>query len=171
MNLFGSHQKKSVVFDFIFLKVDYINSCTFREPNKRIKIVSMRPFYIWVFCSLKSSNVEKLFFWIGNYNVRYGIFFQQNVGFNCLQRFGYGKCRVLKLILCPPDRILFRYNILIFKQSARICYSRCCAHVLFILIIFLFGSKFAVTKISLQASKYSSKFTFFRVIVGRPNFI
>ena len=44
---------------------------------------------------------------------------------------GYGKCGILKPNLCPPDRMLFSCNILIFKQSARICYSRCCAFVLF----------------------------------------
>lgn len=83
MYLFWSHQKKPIVFDFIFLKVDDIDSCASREPNNGIEIVSMWPFYIWIFCSFKSSNVEILFFWIGGNYVRYGVFFQQIFCFNC----------------------------------------------------------------------------------------
>jgi len=45
---------------------------------------------------------------------------------------GYGKCGILKPNLCPPDRMLFSCNIFIFKQSARICYSRCWQQYFFI---------------------------------------
>ena len=47
------------------------------------------------------------------------------------QRPGYGKCVILKPLSYLPTVNLFSCNIFIFKQSARICYSRCCAFVLF----------------------------------------
>jgi hypothetical protein len=38
---------------------------------------------------------------------------------------GYGKCGILKPLSCPPTVNLFSCNTFIYKQSARICYSRC----------------------------------------------
>lgn len=47
---------------------------------------------------------------------------------------GYGKCGVLKPLSCPPTVNLFGFNIFILKQSARICYSRCCAQLFFFFV-------------------------------------
>jgi len=40
---------------------------------------------------------------------------------------GYGKCGIFKSLSCPSTLILFSWNFFISKQSACICYSRCCA--------------------------------------------
>lgn len=53
----------------------------------------------------------------------------------------YGKCGVLKPIPCPLDQILFSCNNFIFKQSARICYSRCRQTFLFFSPMFIMDLK------------------------------
>tara|TARA_B100000700_G_C14781953_1_gene731787 strand:- start:133 stop:324 length:192 start_codon:yes stop_codon:yes gene_type:complete len=63
------------VLDVVFLKVNDVDAGAFGKPNERIEIVAMGPLDIGIFCSLKCTHIERLFFGIGDDDVCYAIFF------------------------------------------------------------------------------------------------
>ena len=60
MHLFRLHKKKPVRFDFVFFKVNNIDSGAFSKPNQGIEIMPVWPLYVGVFRILKCTGIVKL---------------------------------------------------------------------------------------------------------------